>query len=269
MAALNSLRPAVAAVRRNPLLVALVGLFGLVQLPQFALQPSQPLLAAVVSLGITGALLVVMPFFQGGLLGMANEALDGRTGLGTLVAEGKRNYVSLLIAYLAVFAANAVIGSVVLFAVVLGVAGGYAGGGAPDVVLLGAAGAVGLLFLLAYFLVAFFVQFYAHAIVLGDAGVVAGFRRSVGLVRRNLTSVLGYTLVLLVGSLVLGGVGGVASFLLSPQPTGISLPVPELSTPLLIGTAIVYVASLAVLGALYATYSVSFYRAIEGTTLRA
>ncbi|UWG51971.1 putative membrane protein [Halalkaliarchaeum sp. AArc-CO] len=263
MTALNALRPAVGALFRNPILVALVGLFGLLQLPQFALQPSQPLLAAAVSLGMTGVLLVVMPFFQGGLLGMADEALGGRTGLGTLVAEGKANYVRLLIAYLAVFAVNAVLGFVVVFAVILGVASQYTGDGGTNVVLLGIAAVLGLLFALAYFLVAFFIQFYAHAIVLSDTGLVAGFKHSVGLVRRNLVSVFGYTLVLLAGSLLFGGVGGIASMLLSPQPTGSPLPLPDLSLPLLIGAAIVYVGTLAILGAFYATYSVAFYRSLD------
>lgn len=276
MAALKSLRPAVGALVRNPILVVLVGLFGLVQLPQFALQQSRPLLAAVVSLGMTGVLLVVMPFFQGGLLGMADEALGGRTNLGTFLADGKANYVGLLVAYLAVFAVNAALGVAVFFAVVLGVVGavGVGGqstvggqsavGGSADLTLLAVVAAIGLLFLLAYLLIAFFIQFYAHAIVLNDAGVVGGFKRSVGLVRRNLASVFGYTLVLLVGGLLLGAVGSVASMLLSPPPGGFPVPLPDLSLPLLIGAAVVYVVSTAVVGGFYATYSVSFYRAIEG-----
>lgn len=89
MAALNSLRPAVNGLVRNPILVVVVGLFGLVQLPQLALQPTQPILAAIISLGLTGVMIVVVPFFQGGLLGMADEVLVGRTRLGTLVSEGE------------------------------------------------------------------------------------------------------------------------------------------------------------------------------------
>ncbi|MGQ4554977.1 DUF7847 domain-containing protein [Halobellus sp. GM3] len=259
MAALRSLRPAVAALIRNPVLVALVGLFGLIQLPQLALQPSQPLLAALVSLVTTGVLIVVMPFFQGGLLGMADEALAETTSLRTLVDEGKANYVSLLIAYLAVFAVNVAVGMGAFFALIFGGAGLYAAD-ASSLVGLGAVAVVGLLFVLAYLLIAFFVQFYAHAIVLGDAGVVDGFRTSVGLVRRNPVSVVGYTVILFAGSLVFGGV---ASLLLSPQPT--ALPLPDLSVPLLALAAVVYVVALAVVGAFYATYSVAFYRSIEET----
>ena len=265
MAALSALPPAVSALARNPILVAVVALFGLVQLPQLAFQPSQPMLAALVSLGISGVMLLVMPFFQGGLLGMADEGLGGRTGLGTLVSAGKANYVNLLLAYLVLFAINFVFGIVAFFAVVLGGIGLFAGQSDPGFASFGASFliilAIGLVFVLAYLLVTFFVQFYAHAIVLSDAYLVAGFKRSVGLVRRNLLSTFGYTLILLVGSLVLGGVGSVASLLLAPQPTAV--PLPEPSLPVLAVAAIIYVVGIAVLGAFYAMYSVSFYRSIE------
>jgi hypothetical protein len=74
-------------------------------------------------------------------------------------------------------------------------------------------------------------------------------------------STLGYTLLLLVGSLLFGGIGGIASLLLSPQAT--ELPLPDVSLPVLAVAAIVYVVALAILGAFYATYSVAFYRSIE------
>ena len=109
----------------------------------------------------------------------------------------------------------------------------------------------------------FFVQFYAHAIVLSDADLIAGFKRSIKLVRRNLLSVFGYTLILLTGSVLFGGLGGVASVLLSPQPTGSPLPLPDPSLPLVVGAAIVYIVTIAIVGAFYATYSVAFYRSVE------
>ena len=261
MPALNSLRPAVRALVRNPILIVIVGLFGLVQLPQLALQPTQPIMAAIVSLGITAVLVLVMPFFQGGLLGMADEALSGQTRLGTLVSEGKSNYVRLLLAYLAIFAVNLVFGFIAFIAVIIGGIGLYAGDSEPGLAALGALVIVGILFGLAYLLVTFFIQFYAHAIVLSDTELVEGFKRSVGLVRQNIVSVIGYTLLLLVGSLFFGGIGGIASILLSPQP--MELPLPDLSVPVLAGAAVVYVLSIAVLGAFYATYSVAFYNSID------
>jgi hypothetical protein len=120
---------------------------------------------------------------------------------------------------------------------------------------------IGVLFVLVYLLVMFFTQFYAHAIVLTDTDLVAGFKRSIGLVRHNLLTVLGSSLILLTGSILFGSIAGVASLLLSPQPTG--LPLPDPSLPLLVVAALVYVVIIAVLGAFYATYSVAFYRSIE------
>jgi hypothetical protein len=264
MAALNSLRPAIRSLIENPILIVIVGLYGLVQLPQLALQPTQPIVAVIISLGITGVMLVVMPFFQGGLLGMADEALNGQTSLGTLVSEGKTNYVRLLLAYLALFAVNLVFGFVVFIAMILGGIGLFAGDSQPGLAALGAIAVVGILVVLAYLLVIFFIQFYAHAIVLTDTTLVDGFKRSVSLVRKNIASTFGYTLLLLVGSVLFGGIGSIASLLLSPQAT--ELPLPDVSLPVLAVAAIVYVVALAILGAFYATYSVAFYRSIEQKT---
>lgn len=264
MAALKSVRPAISGLLRNPILVILVGFFGLVQLPQLALQPTQPLVAGLVGLLMTGVMVLVLPFFMGGLLGMADEAIGGRTGLATLFAEGKANYVTLLVAYLSIMAVNIVIGFMVMFVVIIGGVGLYVGDGQPNIVLLGVVAMVGLVFVLAYLLVFFFIQFYAHAIVLSDTGLLAGFKKSIGLVRRNLVSALGYTVIVLVGSLLFGGIGGVASVLLSPRPTG--LPIPDLSLSVLVVAAIVYVLALAIMGGFYATYSVAFYRSIDAPT---
>lgn len=264
MTALNSLRPALGALGRNPILIVFIGLFGLIQLPQLVLQQANPLVAAVVSLGITVLMVLVVPFVQGGLIGMADEALGGRTGLGTFVSEGKANYLRLLGAYLGLLAVNFVFGIVVIVAAIFGGVGVFVGDGQTSLVTFGVIAIVVILVVLAYLIVAFLVQFYAHAIVLSDAGLVGGFKRSASLVRRNLVSVVGYSLILLVGSLVLGGIGGIASLLLSPQPTG--LPVPDLSMPMLAGLGIAYVVAVAVLGGFYATYSVAFYRSIEEAT---
>jgi len=263
MAALKSLQPAIGALIRNPIIVLLVGLFGLIQLPQFALQSTHPLVAGLISLGISAVMVLVIPFFLGGLIGMADEALDGRTDVGTLVTEGKSNYITLLLAYLAILAVNVVFGFVAFFVAIIGGIGVFVGEGQPGVAALGALAIVAILFVLVYLLVAFVVQFYPHAIVLSDSGLVGGFKRSIGLVRQNLLSVTGYTLIVLAGSLIFGGVGGVASILLAPQPPG--FPIPDLSLLVLAGLAIVYVLALAVLGGFYATYSVAFYRSIEGT----
>ena len=274
MAALHALRPAVGGIVRNPILLLVTALYGLAQVPNFFVPPTQPILAAVVSLATFGVFVLALPFFQGGLLGMASEAIAGRTGLGTLVAEGKANYVSLLLGYFVLLAINLVFGFVAFMGGLIVIVGGAASmpaeapGVGIDPTLLALLAIVGGGFLLAYLLVTFAVQFYAHAIVLDDTDLVDGFRRSVGLVRSNLLSVFGYTLILLVGSVVLGTLAAAASLLLNPQPTGMSgTPFADLASieptlPVLVVAGVGYLLLTSAFAAFYATYSVAFYESI-------
>jgi hypothetical protein len=274
MAALHALRPAVGGIVRNPVLLLVTALYGLAQVPNFLVPPTQPLLAAVVSLATFGLFVLALPFVQGGLLGMASEAVAGRTGLGTLVAEGKANYVPLLLGYFVLLAINLAFGFVALVGGLIVVVGGAASmpadapGAGIDPTLLGALAIVGGGFLLAYLLVTFFVQFYAHAVVLDDTELVDGFRRSAGLVRSNLLSALGYTPILLVGSLVLGALVAAASVVLSPQAAGTpGTPFADLASveptlPVLVAAGVGYLALTSAFAAFYATYSVAFYEAI-------
>lgn len=262
MGALSSLRPALGGIVRNPVLPALIGLYGLVQLPQLLLQGQDPLVAAAVSMFASVLILVVLPFFQGGILGMADEALTDRTSLGTLFSAGKSNYFTLLLAYLLVFGLNMLVGFFVFFGLAVGVAGLFAAGNDPGMAAIVVFGVFALVVVLAYLLVYFFVQFYAHAIVLSDADLIDGFKRSVTLVRDNLLSTLGYTALLVVGGGLFGVLGGATSVLLS----GGEVPVAQFADPspsILATSAVIYVLATAVLGAFYATYSVSFYRDLE------
>ncbi|WP_435073270.1 hypothetical protein [Halorubrum sp. HHNYT27] len=277
MAALHALRPAVGGIVRNPILLLVTALYGLAQAPNFLVPSTRPGLAAVASLVTFGVLILALPFFQGGLLAMASEAIEGRTGLGTLVAEGRENYLSLLLAYLVLLAINFAFGFVGFMGALIAVVGGTATtavaetpgfGVDPTVLAVLALVVAGLL--LAYFLVAFAIQFYAHAIVLDDAELVDGFRRSVGLVRSNLVSVVGYTLVLLVGGVILGTLAAVASVILGPQSAGTAatplggLVSVEPTLPVLVVVGVGYLLLTSAFGAFYATYSVAFYRGISG-----
>src|SRR6056297_309679 len=189
MAALHALRPAVGGIARNPILLLVTALYGLAQVPNLLVPPTRPVLSAVVSLVTFGALI-------------------------------------LALAYFVLLAINFVFGFVAFVGALIAVVGGAATAPADvpalgvDPALLAGLAVVGGGFLLAYLLVTFVVQFYAHAVVLDDAELVDGFRRSVGLVRSNVASVLGYTLVLLVGSVVLGTLAAAASVVLSPQTAG-------------------------------------------------
>ena len=280
MAALQALRPAAGGIARNPIVLVITALFGAAQLPNLLIQPTRPLLASVISLATTGLLIIVLPFFQGGVLGMASEAVRGKTSVDTLIAEGKANYLSLLLAYFVLLAINMIFAFVVFFGIIIAVIGTSLGtdsgefgdpmaatGSVPGgLTLLAVVGIVAVGFLLVYLLITFFIQFYAHAIVLDDRELVDGFRRSVGVVRSNLFSVLGYTLLLVVGAVLVGTLAAAASFVAAPQPAG--SPIAELipfdfSAGLAVVGSIGYILLTGLLGAFYATYSVAFYESIR------
>lgn len=259
---------------RNPVLFGVAALVSLLQLPQFALQlsPVDPLVTSVVSLALTGVFVFVVPFVVGGMLGMANEAIDGETRLGTFVAAGKASYVSLLVAYFAVLVASFVLGIVTTIVVLVGGVAAVAGGSGGHLALLGVGGVV-LLVLLVAFVAMLFVQFYPQAIVVDGLGALDGAKRSVGLVRRNLLSVVGYTLLVTVVSSLFGLVGGLASVVFAPPSTAspaatptpfAGLPEPSLGLAVALG-ALVLVGG-ALLGGFFATYSVAFYRDLRHAT---
>ena len=265
MAAIRSLRPALGSLVGNPIIVLVAAVYGLLQLPQLLVPTTQPLLSIAVSLVMSGLIVLFLPFYQGGILGMADDARTGPTTLNAFIQAGKSNYISLLLAYFAVLAVAAVFGVSVFIAAFVGGVGIVAGSGQPSPAILAMLAAGGLLIGVAYLAAMIAIQFYGHEIVLNDAGVADGFVRSLGLVRENVLSVIGYSLLLFVGGGVGGGLAAAASVLLSPQPPLESM-LPELSLPIMIGAAVVSVLATGLLGAFYATYSVNFYRELTGSS---
>jgi hypothetical protein len=266
MAVARALQAAGGALRRNSSIVGVVLAFMLAQLPvQFAqlLGPT----AAVAASGVTVVLsLVLVPFVFAGMLGMAAEALDGTTSLGTFVAAGKRHYTSMLVAYGLLLVGAIVFGIVssILFAVVsVGVFAPLASGGALNPSTFGIVAPVVLVaFVLLWFLPLFFVQFYGQAIVLDGAGALGGFKRSVGVVRRNLLSVFGYSVVVFIVGLVLGLLTSIPSTLISAQ----RLPAatfPDLPLSLLAGLAVAGNVLMALFGSFFLVFSVAFYRSLD------
>jgi len=266
MTVLRSLRRGLGGLRRNPILFVPPFVLMLIEIPQLLLQRSDPLHSLVVSLLVMLVVLFVLPFFQGGMVGMAAEALDGRTSLATFTREGRANYVSLFVAYLVLIAINFVLGIVLFIASLVAVIGLFQAGsvhvGATTPLV---AGVIFAAIFLVYLVVLFFIQFYAQAIVLDDAGATSGFVRSYSLVRQHILSTVGFTVVLLVVGGLLGAVFGAVSILVTPQPyTTLSLPHP--STGVLVGVLIGVLAVGTFVGGFFATYSVAFYRAIDPET---
>ena len=263
MAVLNALRRTPNGLIQNPILFVPVLVVMLFQVPQLVLQSVNPVLSSILSLVASLLFLIIMPFFQGGLIGMADEALNGHTSLRTFVDDGKSNYVSILVAYLALMAINFVLGMIGFFVAITGgvffLGGG--GGGSASTAVFAVIGVVIALVVLLYLLLIFFVQFYGQAIVLEDDGAVDGFKRSVSVVRHHIVSTLGYTILGGIFGGLAGLVFGAASILMSPQSAPMfNLPAPSL--PLVAAVGIIVLVGGTIFGGFFALFSVSFYRTI-------
>ena len=259
MVVLNTLRSVTGALQRNPSIFLPVLVISLLQFPQLLFQSINPILSSLVSLFASGLLLLVLPFLQGGLIGMAAESSDGRTSLGTFTSTGKTYYIRLLVASLAVFVVNFVFAMTVFIGVLF-----LSSDGQPNLLVVALLGAIALISLAVYLGFVFFIQFYSQATVLDDLGIVDGFKRSIQLVRAHLISTLGYSL--LVGTLggLVGVVVGVSSLVFSPQQPALTLvDIPEIPLVGLVGVALILLVGSTLLGGFFATYSVSFYRALS------
>jgi hypothetical protein len=194
MSAVQSLRTAVDALSRSPVLFLGGLVYALVVLPQRALQlASVPLAPAALQL----LTFFLTPFVVAGVVGMAREALDGDASVGAFTATGKGRYVDLLLATLVEFGIQLAFG--IAFLVLALVTVVAAGGSVGPVGLAGAV--LGIVLALAYLVVLFLVQFYPIVVVVDDAGPVDAVTGSVEFVRGNVASTLGYSVV----TVVLGG----------------------------------------------------------------
>lgn len=223
MPALQSLQRAVTTLTESPVLfVGGLAVAGIVA-PQTALGFAGRFLdsptagvASLVGNVLTLVTLFLTPLVVAGTLGMAREALEeGQTSLATFSAVARERYLALLLAVLLQAGIVLALGVLALVVLVVGVVVALffvdVGPSAaiatdpsrllqPDVLV------VAVLTLLVATLVFYgprvFFQFFAVAVVTDDAGPVEGYRRSVGLVRRNFASALGFTAVRVAVSLV-------------------------------------------------------------------
>jgi len=261
MGALKALQRTPGALARNPVLVIPVLIIGLFQLPQLLLQATNPLLASAVSLGISLVFLLISPFFQAGIIGMADEALDGQTRLSSFIADGKAHYVNVLVAYILLIVIGFVLFIVsFIISFILGILV------LPHMEFSGfAVGVFGLVFVIAYLpmlILLFFLQFYGQAIVLDNEGAIDGIKKSASLVRHNLLSTLGYSIIAGVFGGGLGLVLGGLSILASPQPAQF-MNLPEIAFPTLAAAILVVIVLSSIIGSGLAIFSVAFYRDVS------
>jgi hypothetical protein len=246
------------ALRRNPVVFAPVLAWTLVQVPELVVRGVNPSLASALPLGRSALLVLVTPFVHAGLVGMADEALDGDASLATFVRAGREQYLPVLGVYLVVLAANSVLGIVAVVGGLVGLVFVLGDGGSA---VYAAVGAVAVLWLAVALAVLFLVQFYAHAIVVEGVGAVDGIKRSVALVRRNLLRTFGHSVVgAVAGAVVWLGVALTALLLWVGSPALFGSM--RLSTTgVVVGVAAILVIQTLVGGA-FAVYSVASYRTL-------
>jgi hypothetical protein len=199
MATIQSLMESVDVLKRNPVVFGAGLLYAVVVLPQSALSalriPILPTLMQMVTFFVT-------PFIIAGILGMVYEGRVRQTGLGTFTKIGKKKYVSILTGNIVNFFVTAVFTIVMLIIGFLLVGLSFAAAASGETSVLGGVGIFSLLVLFAGFLVflvvMFFLQFFGPAVVADNVGIVEGFKRSVGLVKGNLVSALGFSVLKLV-----------------------------------------------------------------------
>lgn len=216
MGAISSLSDSVGTLVDTPLLFGAGALYGLIVLPQTAAQlfgiPIVPLLLQIVTFFIT-------PFVVAGLVAMAYQSMkQGTTSFETFKRKGRDKYVGILAGNLLQFViafgyfivAGLLFFVVSIFVIGIGAGAGSAAGGpgglSLEAILSGTALIVvliGALFLLVYLLIVLFIQFYQPAIVVDDVGAIEGFKRSIGVVRSNLLSSVGFLAINVLVSLLL------------------------------------------------------------------
>jgi hypothetical protein len=266
MRPLSALHQAVAAAIREPAVIVVAAVLALVQLPVLLARLLPPTIAVIASLGISLLTLLLAPFTQGGMLGLADSALDGDASVRTFLAAGRDNYVSMLGAYVLLTA----IAIAVVIAIMLILLFGAGFGAATASIESGAVNnslfdAFGIVFLALFGLLGIsvvlgfvFIQFYGQAIVIEDYGAIGGFKRSVSLVRSHVLATLGYSVIAFVIGGVLSITSSGASALLSSERATLAGLNPE-SLPLLGGVALVVVVVSTLSSAFGPLYSVSFY----------
>lgn len=261
MGAISAAREATSAVIRNPLLMVVMLFAGIAQIPSLTVQFANSGTVLIVGGIISVVFLLLVPFFYGGVIGMAADALNGKTDLRTFLHEGRDNYLRIFGAYVLFFVA------MVAFVIVLSLIGGIGGIAAISLGQAGGGTGTGVASLLAVIVVplvvfvlfvafVFFLQFFGQAIVLDDRGVIGGFKGSIDAVRGNKLSTLGYMVVVMLFSMVFSVIGALIGAL--PALVGAN-------DVLVVGgvLVVVLVVVTGVFGAFTATYGVAFYRHIS------
>ncbi|RZV06481.1 hypothetical protein [Natrinema hispanicum] len=193
MVLVSAFKDGFAALRTNPILLVAGLLVGAGSQLQYVEHLNE---SPLLSVGAPLAWLIVFPFVLGGFIETARAAIEGtNTSATQFVTAARTHYFRLLLG--TVLFVLIVLGTAIglgLIGFVLGI--GLIPLAAIHEMAAFAAGVGSLLvWLLSVLVVIMFVQFYDAAIVIEDQSVTDSFRRSIALVRSNLKSVTGFSLV--------------------------------------------------------------------------
>ncbi|WP_324666208.1 DUF7847 domain-containing protein [Haloarcula sediminis] len=196
MVTVSAFKDGFTALRANPILLVAGLLIGVGSQLQYV---DRLIESPLLSTGVSLAWLIVFPFVLGGFIGIARTAIEGTDASLTDFFTAARTYYRRLLLATVLFMLL-VLGT----AIGLGLVGFVLGIGTMALAVIDemaafVAGVISLLiWLVSILLVIMFVQFYDTAIVIENESVTDAFRRSVGIVRSNLKSVVGFSLAWLV-----------------------------------------------------------------------
>lgn len=228
MGAIESARRAVDTLGRNPVIFAGAAFIALLSLPTYALQTTE---LAVFATAYAGVAFFVSPFLTGGVLGMADEGLEGRTGFSTFVSSGRSHYVSLLLVAILVtivIAIVAAIGALVIVGIAIAALGISPGGLDVGTGSLAVLGVLVLGYVLVLVVLALVFQFANPAVVVDDVGPIDALTQSYRTVRGNLLGAIGVgVFAFLLGGVLAGIPVTAASLAVQPGPADIPIPLTE------------------------------------------
>lgn len=149
-------------------------------------------------LAFTAVFFLVTPFFSAGVIGLIERSLTADASLSTILAKGREYYVTLLGATILQGVLFGILGAIIGLGGVFAGIFALSGLGPVGAVLIGVA-----LILLLFVVPLFFLQFFDLAVVVSDTGAVEAFKHSYSIVRQNISSVLGFSILLnLIGAVV-------------------------------------------------------------------
>ena len=258
MGAVSTLKRTPKTLQNNPVIFA--GVFVLIIVG--AIGSIVQTLNTVGVLAFTAVFFLVTPFFSAGVISLIERSFTADASLSTILSKGREYYVTLLVATifqgLLFGILGAIVGIVGVFAGIFAVAGlGPVGVG---VVITG-------IILLVIFVPFFFLQFFDLAVVVSDTSALDSFKRSYSIVRNNVRSVLGFSILVN----LIGAITAIPSnWLLFGSPTtveelqntlvqaGVSVPADGL-----LPYVIFFVVVGTVIRAVTLTYRVHFYTSID------